>query len=136
MVSVFPLLSVLSYYDPGGLHGFPWYVIFKIVNYAFWKGPVILLTGAVAALFVFKGFIRLERCGNCYFLSFLLLIAAILISSPTCLIYHKYLSEYLSALLFAAVILLNIGSVNFLSKILSSPVLVAIGRWSYSLYIW
>jgi peptidoglycan/LPS O-acetylase OafA/YrhL len=136
VVTVFPLLSIFSYYSPAGLHGFTQEVFFKIVNYAFWKGPIILLIGAVAALLVFKGFIKLGWASNYYFLSFFLLIAAVIISTPTCLLYHKYISEYLSAMLFAFVILLNIQSANFLSKILSSPVLVNIGRWSYSLYIW
>lgn len=137
LVVAVPLLSILCTNYPAMLtQSSRWAISLKIANYSFWKGPVILLIGAMAAFLSFKGIIKLKWGAPYYFLSFFLLIAAILISTPNFCLYNKYLSEYLSAMMIAGVILLNIGSENFLSKILSNPILIKIGIWSYSLYIW
>ena len=104
--------------------------------YSFWKGPFIILIGSLCAIFLFKGIIRIEKGKGNYFLSFLLLLIAITISSTSFLFYYKYISEYVSAILIAWVVLLNLSRNNFLSVILSSRALVKIGVISYGLYIW
>jgi peptidoglycan/LPS O-acetylase OafA/YrhL len=84
---------------------------------------------------IFKGIIKAEPNNKYYFLSFFLLLAAILISTERFIFYSKYTSEFISSIIVAYVILLNIRSQNFLSKILSNPILVKIGILSYSLYM-
>ena len=138
IVIVVPVISVLGfYYHPGFLYSNPFiHIITQTIMYSFWKGPFIILIGSLCAIFLFKGIIRIEKGKGNYFLSFLLLLIAITISSTSFLFYYKYISEYVSAILIAWVVLLNLSRNNFLSVILSSRALVKIGVISYGLYIW
>ncbi|WP_428329908.1 acyltransferase family protein [Mucilaginibacter sp.] len=137
IVIIVPVISVLGYYHVGFMDSDPVIrMVTKITKYTFWNGPFIILIGSLAAVFLFKGIIRIEKVKDNYFLSFLILLVAVIISTRSFLFYSKYVSEYLSAILVAWVILLNLKSRNFLSAILSNPVLVKVGVISYSLYIW
>ncbi|MDB5013048.1 MAG: Peptidoglycan/LPS O-acetylase OafA/YrhL, contains acyltransferase and SGNH-hydrolase domain [Daejeonella sp.] len=137
LIIVFPLISIASYNFPDLLSAnLLLKLISKGVNYSFWKGPIILLIGSVASMLTFTGILNLNWGKKYYYLSFILLIIAIIISSTNFYFYNKYVSEYLSAILVAYVILLNIHSENFLCKILNNRILVQIGLVSYSLYIW
>lgn len=137
IVIVVPVVSILGYYDAAFLNAAPWvHWVVKIIMYSFWKGPVIILIGSVFSIFLFKGIIKVEKVNTSYFLSFVLLSIAILISSKTFVFYCKYLSEYLSAILVGFVILLILNRKSFLSAILSNTILIKVGILSYSLYIW
>jgi len=135
IVLLVPLISILGYYHAGFLFSNQFIqTLTKIIMYAFWKGPFIILIGSMFAVLLFKGLIKVEKAN--YFLSFILLIIAIVISSLSFTFYTKYVSECLSALLITWVILLNLGKHNLLSSILGSRILVKIGVISYSLYLW
>ena len=134
IVILIPLLSVLGYYHAAWFGVNPVvHVIMKIVMYSFWKGPVIILIGSVFSIFLFKGIIVPK---NTYFLSFILLSIAIMISSKTFVFYSKYISEYLSAIMIGYSILLTLDRKNLLSTILNNRILIKVGILSYSLYIW
>lgn len=137
IVIVVPLLAILGY------HHWPFLgnntvgiFITKLSMYAFWKGPVMILIGSVFSVVLFKRIIVAEGARANYFLSFLLLLAALIIRAPTFIYYSKYLSEYLSAIMIACAILLSINTENLLSRILGSAFLIRVGILSYSLYIW
>jgi peptidoglycan/LPS O-acetylase OafA/YrhL len=137
IVIAIPVISVLGYYHTGFLFSNSIiHTLTKIIMYIFWKGPFIILIGSLCAVFLFKGIIKIDKEKGNYFLSFILLIIAIMISSTTFLFYSKYVSEYLSAILVGWVILLNLGKHNLLSAILGSRILVKVGIISYSLYLW
>ncbi len=137
VVSIFPIISILNHSYPSLLpHSFPFNYVIKMVNYTFWKGPIILMIGSVAAILTFKGITIFKASRLNYFLSFFILLLAIIISSKKTLVYHKYMSEYLSAILFAFVIVINVQSTNFLSAILNNRLLKKIGVLSFSIYIW
>ncbi len=132
-----PLLSILAFNCIGySFTNHIFELIIKFIMYSFWKGPTIILIGSVFSILTFKGIIKSEPNNKHYFLSFFLLILAILISTRNFILYSKYTSEYISSIIIAYVILLNIRSQNFLSKILSNRILVKIGILSYSIYIW
>lgn len=137
VVSIFPIISILNHSYPSILpQSFPFNYVIKMVNYTFWKGPIILMIGSVAAILTFKGITIFKTSRLNYFLSFFILLLAIIISSKKTLVYHKYMSEYLSAILFALVIVINVQSTNFLSAILNNRLLKKIGVLSFSIYIW
>ncbi len=104
--------------------------------YSFWNGPVLILIGSLFSIFAFKGIIKVDRINRNYFLSFILLLVAIVIHTKTSFFYSKYFSEYLSAILIGYVILLSINTNSFLSAILNNALIVKTGLLSYSLYIW
>lgn len=133
----FPLISILNLYFPSLQSDFiviKW--VIKFVNYFFWKGPLLLFIGCSASILAFRSGNYVKKYSKYYYLSFFLLLLAIALSTETLPIYYKYISEYLSAILIALVILLNISSENLLSKLLSTKIFVKIGMLSYSLYIW
>jgi peptidoglycan/LPS O-acetylase OafA/YrhL len=137
IVIVVPLISVAGYYHLGILYSNPVIaLITKITMYSFWNGPVIILIGSVFSILTFKGIIKTNPNSKNYFLAFILLLAAIFIHINTFILYSKYISEYLFAIIVAYIILLIISTPNFLSTILKSSVLVKIGVLSYSIYIW
>jgi peptidoglycan/LPS O-acetylase OafA/YrhL len=132
-----PLIAILGFYHvPFLCDNHFGRLLVKLCMYAFWKGPVIILIGSVFSILLFKKVIKLENIKVNYFLSFVLLLIALIIRAPDFICYTKYLSEYLSNLLVAAVIILCINNKDFLSAILNSAVLLRIGILSYSLYMW
>ncbi len=132
-----PIVSVLGLYQPGILYSnLTIRLITKISMYSFWKGPVLILIGSLFSIFTFKGIIKADRINRNYFLSFILLLVAIVIHTRVFCFYSKYFSEYLSAILIAYVILLSINTNSFLSAILNNALIVKTGLLSYSLYIW
>ena len=137
LIILFPLLSIISFYLPDFYSSsFPLKMLFKVVNYAFWKGPVILLIGSVASLLTFKNVISFNWSKKYEYLSFFLLLVAVIICTTSASLYYKYISECLCSVMIAAVILINLHSENFLTRILNNPILMKIGVLSYSLYIW
>jgi peptidoglycan/LPS O-acetylase OafA/YrhL len=134
---IVPVIAILSYLGLGILHNnMAGQLLSKFCMYAFWKGPVIILIGSVGALLMFKGIFKPERLRANYFLSFILLILGIEITAINFPFYTKYVSEYLSALLISASIVLCIGRNDFLSWLLNNAFLRRIGILSYSIYIW
>lgn len=137
IVIVVPAIAILSYLGLGILHNnMAGQLLSKFCMYAFWKGPVIILTGSVLALLMFKGILKPEKLQSNYFISFILLIFGIEMTAINFPFYTKYVSEYLSVLLISASIVLSIGRNDFLSRILGNAVLRRIGMSSYSIYIW
>jgi peptidoglycan/LPS O-acetylase OafA/YrhL len=137
LIIIFPCISILSLYVPGFESDYlPLQWGIKFVNYFFWKGPLFILIGCTASAFIFKNGSSIEKISRNYFLSFFLLVLAIALCTQTLPIYYKYVSEYLSAILISAVIILCVQSKNFLSKLLSNKIMVKIGILSYSLFIW
>lgn len=108
----------------------------KLCMYAFWKGPIIILIGSVSAIMVFKQIITLKPSRLYEFGGIILLVIAIIIRTRDFLFYTKYVSEYISALLIALVIVTSFGQKGPLIRILTSKILMRIGILSYSLYIW
>lgn len=111
-------------------------VFAKLCMYAFWKGPIIILIGSVSAIMVFKQIITLKRSRLYYFNGIILFVIAIIIRTHNFLFYTKYVSEYISAILIAFVIVFSFGQKGPLIQILTSKILMRIGILSYSLYIW
>ena len=137
IVIVVPVISILGFYHAGFLYSnHTIHLVTQITMYSFWNGPFIILIGSLASIFLFKGVISIEKNKGNYFLSFLLLLIAITISNKLAVFYSKYLSEYVSAILIAWIILLNLKKSGLLSAILTNPVFVKVGIISYSLYVW
>jgi peptidoglycan/LPS O-acetylase OafA/YrhL len=137
LVILVPLISVLGYYNAGLLNsGSALRTTIQIIMYSFWKGPFIILIGSLAALLLFKEIISIKKKNDNYFLSFILFVTAIVISSQTFLLYFKYLSECFAFILIAWVVLLSLKGNDLLSAILGHPVVVRIGIIAYSLYVW
>jgi peptidoglycan/LPS O-acetylase OafA/YrhL len=137
IVIIVPSVSVVGYYESGFLHNNAvWHLVTKVCMYTFWKGPVIILIGSLSSILLFKGIIPAAKGRSNSFLSFILLIVAIVISSRFFVFYCKYLSEYLSAILLAMVIPLSLKSDGLLTTILKKRALVFTGIISYSIYLW
>lgn len=137
IVILLPLISILNIYVPSlssDYAGIKWAI--KFVNYFFWKGPLFILIGCVGSMYIFKNGAHVEKLGKHYYLSFFLLILAIVLCTQNLPLYYKYVSEYLSAILISVVIMLNVQSQNFLTKLFSTRILVKIGILSYSLFMW
>ncbi|WP_207422802.1 acyltransferase family protein [Desertivirga brevis] len=135
IVLVFPLLSII--YTYGNLQGAsgPFNFLMKGINYSFWKGPIILLVGAVASILSFKGVIKHHWKGP-HFQSLLLFMLALLFNIKNSPLYLPYVSQWAGAILIALVILLNLASDNSLSRLLQTNKLRQLGVLSYSIYIW
>jgi peptidoglycan/LPS O-acetylase OafA/YrhL len=137
IVIIVPVISVLGFYHIAFLYSNPVILsITKAMMYLFWKGPVTILIGSVFAILMFKNVIPVNHAGQNYFLGFVLLLAAIVISTKTFIFYNKYLSEYLTAILTGYVIVLSLNGQSFLALVLKNTTLVWIGIISYSLYMW
>jgi peptidoglycan/LPS O-acetylase OafA/YrhL len=109
-----------------------------IVITLFGKGTLYILAGSLLSILIFKGLVRLDRFKKHYYLSFILLISAILIhevfAGPNYI--WSNISTTVFTVLILVVIALNLNTDNFLNKILSTPWLVMVGKLSYSIYIW
>ncbi|MGN6638123.1 MAG: acyltransferase family protein, partial [Mucilaginibacter sp.] len=108
----------------------------RLCMYTFWRGPVIILIGSVFAICMFKNMITLKRGRINHWLGIVLLSVAIVMRTPNFLFYTKYISQYLSTILIAFVVLLALQPDTLLTKVFSSKLMVRIGILSYSLYIW
>ena len=110
------------------------YILLAILD----RGALYILSGSLLSVLIFKGFLKLPRLKNAYYLSFILLVAAIVIHYP--FKGNGYIIPYFAAIVFtllmALVIALNLNSDNFLTKVLSNRLLVKTGVLSYSIYIW
>lgn len=61
LIITFPLVSIVCYNFPSLLATDVFSVMLvKLVNYSFWKGPIILLIGSMASFLTFKGIINLN----------------------------------------------------------------------------
>ena len=137
IVIIVPVISILGFYHAGFLYSNESiHLVTQIIMYSFWNGPFIILIGSLVSILLFKGVINIGRNKGNYFLSFLLLLICITISNKLAVFYSKYLSEYISAILIAWIILLNLKKRGLLSAILTNPVFIKVGIISYSLYVW
>jgi len=137
IVIVVPVVAILGDYHTGFLFAGPAITFFtKLMMYAFWKGPVIILIGSVFAILTFKNIIKPISSKAGFFLGFILLVIAIVIHTKTFLFYSKYVSEYISAILIAWAIVMSANAKSLLSIVLQNRALVRIGIISYSLYVW
>jgi peptidoglycan/LPS O-acetylase OafA/YrhL len=137
IVIIVPLLSIFGFYYTGFYHlNYFVQLVIRIMMYAFWNGPVMILIGSVFSILVFKEIIKTERVGKTYFAGACLFILAIVIQSTTFIYYHKYISEYLSVLLLGYCTVLSVKTDDLFASILKSRFLVSIGIISYSIYIW
>ena len=132
-----PTVSIAGYYHLPILYTNPIiYQITKAVMYSFWNGPFVILIGSLLAVLLFNGTIKVDKGRGGDFLSFLLFVIILTINNKLSIFYIKYISEFLSAILIAWIILLNLRKINLLSVILESQVFVKVGTLSYSIYIW
>lgn len=137
VIIVIPLLAIIGFYQPNLLFGNALLLnAARLAMYLFWSGPVMILIGSVVAVLLFKRIINPKINGRYHYLSFLLLVIAIIIHTPAFLFYYKYYSEYLFAFIIAWAILLTLSAPDFLGSILNNTLLIRIGRMSYSIYIW
>ena len=137
IVMLILILSLLGFYCPGFLHSNP--IVYRITQacmYFFWNGPFVVLIGSLFAVFLFKGIISIEKGSNSYLLGFLLLVIILTICNKLSLLYYKYISEFIAAILTGWIIVLSLKGRSLLSGILESRILIKIGVISYSLYIW
>lgn len=132
IVIIIPLIAILGYFQIFNNH----FLVVRIMIYIFWKGPIIILIGSVFSILLFKNMIGTLPSRKYNLLGLILLPAGIIISNHKFIGYLPYLSEYLSALIFAYTVLIIVTSHGFLSSILKSRVLVYTGIISYSIYIW
>jgi peptidoglycan/LPS O-acetylase OafA/YrhL len=135
IVIVVPLLAMLGFYHAELL--FDNTILLGVTRsamYLFWNGPIMILIGSLVSILMFKGVITISSVN--YYLSFVLLVLAIIIHTPAFLFYYKYVSEYLFAFIIAYVIILTLNTPDFLATVLNTGVLVRIGILSYSVYVW
>jgi len=102
----------------------------------FWQGPFAILIGCLFSILSFKGIINTARFKDVSFLSCALFICAVIIRSRTFYFYIPYLSEFLFDVLIGFVIVMSIGSNNWLTRLLNTRFLLWMGTLSYSIYIW
>lgn len=100
------------------------------------QGSLFILLGSFLSILIFKKIIEVERLSGRYFLSTFLFLGAALIHYIYIVPSIPYLSTSVFAILMGLCITANLHENNFLTKILSSPILVKIGVLSYSLYVW
>jgi peptidoglycan/LPS O-acetylase OafA/YrhL len=97
IIIVTPAIAIAGYYQTGFLYSNNTLaLITKIMMYAFWKGPLIILIGSFFSVLVFKGVIDIGKIKSSYFMGFVLMLIAIVISTPKFIFYTKYVSEYVS----------------------------------------
>jgi peptidoglycan/LPS O-acetylase OafA/YrhL len=134
---IVPAIVIFNHLGLGVLHNNTvGIVLSKFCKYAFWKGPVMILTGSVFAILMFKGVLKPEKLRVNFFTSFILWLLGIEITAVNFPFYTKYVSEYISVLLISASVTLSIGRESFLSCLLNNAILRRIGVLSYSIYIW
>jgi peptidoglycan/LPS O-acetylase OafA/YrhL len=135
-IIVVSLVSILGFYHlvPDIFPGI--HLVIKVIMYAFWKGPVMILLGAVFAILLFKGMVKTTLASNNYFFGFFLFVLAVLIQTKSFIAYRPYISECLSGILFSYSIAISLNSNNLLATILKNEALVGIGLISYSIYVW
>lgn len=137
LVIVAPLIAIGGYYHiPIFYHNHYGASLSKLCRYSFWKGPINILMGSLAAILVFKQVVLTGRTKLNYFLSFGLLLIALVIRVNDFLFYQQYICEYISNILITCVVAIVVCQRDFLADILSSRFLVRIGVISYSVYIW
>ena len=100
------------------------------------KGTLYILFGSLLSILVFKKIIVPKRFKNRYYLSLVLFLAAFLVHFVYLVPGIPYVTAIMFTLLIGSALLLNLYENNFLTSVLGSPVLVKIGKLSYSLYIW
>jgi peptidoglycan/LPS O-acetylase OafA/YrhL len=131
-----PIISLLGGRNLHLIHNTLISHLINDIIYFFWKGPYIIMIGSLFSLLLFKGIIKIEKNKTNYFLSTLLLIVALIITSQSFLYYIPIWSECVAAVLIVFVIFLDLSGRSFLSVILENPIIVKIGVISYSVYIW
>ncbi|MFD2865966.1 acyltransferase family protein [Mucilaginibacter antarcticus] len=109
------------------------YLLVYLLNY----GTMYIFAGSLFSILVFKGVLVVEKFQKRYFLSTLLFVLAIVMhwifnAHPIL----KYFGALCFSVLMGLVLVVNLYENNFLTKLLSTPILVKIGVLSYSLYIW
>lgn len=99
-------------------------------------GALYILTGCLFSILAFKGVFNLSIFNRTGFLSLILILLAAVVHFPNTWFNIPYFSAVVFALLMGFVIVLNLNENNFLTLILSNPVLTRLGILSYSIYIW
>jgi peptidoglycan/LPS O-acetylase OafA/YrhL len=136
-VLIVPAISILSYLGLNLLHNNSTGILLsKLCMYAFWKGPVMILTGSVCSILMFKGILRPEKFKINFLLGFVLFVLGVEVTAVNFPYYTKYVSESISTLLICASIVLSMDEYSLLHRLLKNAVLNRIGILSYSIYIW
>lgn len=134
---VVPVVDFIAFHNIGGFYSIHTiHVITAVFLTLLDQGTLYILLGSLFSILIFKKILVLEKFKNHYLLSTVCFIAAVIIHFPNSPIFIPYLSSTLFGILMAFVIVLNLYENNFLTSILSNPVLVRIGILSYSLYVW
>jgi len=127
-----PLISVMGTIGILDIH----YLPVQVIRYIFWKGPVMILAGALFAILLIKDMIPRFMLPKCGLLGLLLFILALAIHSRYFVGYIPFLCEYLSALLLAWMLVILVHDRDWLSRIFKSKFFIYTGILSYSVYLW
>lgn len=138
IILVVPVLQFFGQNNIGVFYSNFWlHKINLAIILMFGGGTIAILIGSVMSILMFKGILRPLNPRKTYFLSFFILIAALIfrLFYPPILI-RTYINQGIFSVMIAAVIFLCLPSADFLSKLLSNRLLTKIGVLSYSIYIW
>lgn len=127
-----PFVSILGHFQIIDTH----YLVVKVLMYAFWKGPTMILIGSVYSILIFKGIPFNMKISKYYLTDLILLLTTLFIQNKYFIGYIPYVSELVSAVIMAYVLASVIKNRSLLSIILEHKLLVKTGIMSYSLYIW
>lgn len=137
---VFLLVPVIDYIGFHNIGIFYTNRIVHVITFIFLallnQGTLFILTGCLLSILIFKKIIIVEKFKNQYYLSTILFICAGIVHYSYVIPIIPYFSSIVFAVLMGLVIVVNLYENNFLTAILSHPILVKLGILSYSLYIW
>ncbi|SHM51719.1 acyltransferase family protein [Mucilaginibacter sp. OK098] len=136
---VLPILITLPFIIIVGqlsFHAFNYQIIGKFIlsfTYLLGWGTSSILIGSVTSILIFKRIINVDD-RQPYFLSLIVFVVAICFHITGVLNWNALI--YIFPTLISYVIVLNLKGANFFSLILNHPILIKVGKLSYSIYIW
>ncbi|MCC8427133.1 acyltransferase family protein [Mucilaginibacter sp. UR6-11] len=136
LVVFIPVIMWLGYHNIGIFYSNRIVHLFTYGIINLFGSTLNILIGSLFSMLMFKGFFEIKKRWITNYLSLILLVIAILISSHRFLFFVPYLDIVLFPVLIGLVIILNLSTTNILVTILNSKLLVYLGLLSYSLYIW
>ncbi|MDP9080930.1 MAG: acyltransferase [Bacteroidota bacterium] len=117
-------------------HAFTHQIIGKFIlsfTYLLGRGTSSILVGSATSILIFKQIINIKG-RQPYFLSLIIFVVAIGLHITGVLSWNVII--YVFPALISYVIVLNLQADNFFCLILNHPILINVGKLSYSIYIW